>query len=330
MQNSRGAEPRNPSSAALRIAVAVALALAFGLGVYMLLEAIRPQAGLVSFSFLLILPAAISAFVAYVADPWAERSRRDYWRIPVWILMAAIGASIFLLREGVICILLLSPLWLISGLAGAELTYRMRSRVKGGTTYCLALFVLPLAAIQLEPRLPLPARDATVSRSIIVNASPERIWPLLRGIPDVKPNEGRWNVSQDIIGVPRPLGARLVGEGVGAERLATWSGNIRFRERINEWRPGQRIGWQFQFDDPRGWDFTDRHLAPDSPYFRVTSGGYSLVPLGPNRTRVALDTTYWIRTPVNAYSAAWGQLFLGDLENNLLALVKERAERPPS
>jgi hypothetical protein len=40
-----------------------------------------------------------------------------------------------------------------------------------------------------------------------------------------------------------------------------------------------------------------------------------------------LDTGYRMRTPVNGYAALWGELFLGDLEGNLLALVKQRAER---
>ncbi len=315
--------------AALKIAGAVGVALAFGLGVYALLEATRPN-GLISFSFLLLLPAAVSAFVAYVADPWAERRLGAYLMIPVWLLLAVIVVSIFLLKEGAVCVIMLSPLWVGSGAAGAAVTYHLRRRLKRGRSYCLAVLALPLLAMQVEPHVPLPAAEATVSRTIVVEAPPERIWPLLRGIPDVHPGEGRWNLSQDVIGVPRPRGARLVGEGIGAERLASWGDQISFRERITEWAPGRRIGWRFIFDDPEGWRFTDRHLTPDSAYFHVTTGGYSLTPLGPNRTRVTLATRYWMKTPVNGYSALWGEFFLGDLENNLLALIEQRAEQPAS
>ncbi len=66
---------------------------------------------------------------------------------------------------------------------------------------------------------------------------------------------------------------------------------------------------------------------PDSPYFRVTDGGYRMTPLGDDRTQLSLDTRYWMRTPVNSYAALWGELFLGDMENNLLAMIKQRAER---
>ena len=328
MTDPEDAPPRDRSLAAHRIIAAVSVALALGLGVYFLLEATRPQSGLISFSFLLILPAAISAFVAYVADPHGQRRLRAYLMVPVWILLAVIIVSIFVLHEGVICILILSPLWLLSGWAGAFMTYHSRRSRDDGRLYCAAVLVLPLLVMQFEPLVTLPSRSAVVSREIVIKASAERIWPLLQGISDVHPGEGRWNLSQDVIGVPRPLGARLVGGGVGAERQARWGAHVRFRERITEWTPQRRIGWRFLFDDQKGWGFTDPHLMPDSPYFKVTAGGYSLIPLGPNLSRVVINTDYWIRTPVNGYSALWGQLFLGDMENNLLALVKERAEQP--
>lgn len=322
--------PRNVRGAVIRTVAATALALAFALGVYLLLEATQPATGLISFSFLLILPAAVSAFVAYVADPWAERSFRQYLMVPVWLLVAVILASLFVLREGVICVVILSPLWLGAGIVGSWITYRMRRRISpdhGETFYCATWLMAPLAAMQVEPYLPIPVDNATVTRSVVVDAPPAKIWPLLRGIPDVRPGEGTWNITQDVLGVPRPLGARLVGEGIGAERFANWGEKVKFRERVTDWRPGQQIGWRFIFDDIEGWKFTDRHLMPDSPYFRITTGGYAMERLPDGRTRVTLTTRYRIQTPLNLYSEAWGQFFLGDVENNLLALVKQRAER---
>lgn len=309
-----------------RLMLALAVAAAFGLGVYALLESVRPSAGLISFSFLLILPAAICAFVSYLADLDGKASLGRYMAIPPILLLVVVVLGAVVLREGVICIILLAPLWLISGVAGVAATYNLRRIIRNGRNYCSVVLLAPLVAIQLEPHVPLPERRVSVVRSSVIEASPERIWPLLRGIPDVRPGEGAWNLSQDVIGVPRPLGARLIGEGRGATRLANWGKHVRFREVITEWQPGHSIGWRFLFDDIDGWRFTDRHLMPDSPYLRVESGGYRLQPIDAQHTRVTLHTTYWLRTPVNAYSAAWGELFLGDLETNLLALVRHRAE----
>ena len=315
-------------SALLRITAATALALAFAWGVYALLTAARPS-GPISFSFLLAVPAAVCGFVAYVADPWKTRTHGNYLMVPVWLLLAVVALSIVVLREGVICVILLAPLWIVSGLVGAEITWRLRRRVRDGRAYSLALFALPLATMQVEPYLPLPVDTATVTRSIVVHATPEQLWPLMRGIPDVHPGEGGWNLTQDVIGVPRPLGARLVGSGIGADRYARWQHDIAFRERITEWRPGRALGWRFIFDDVAGWGYTDRHLMPDSGYLTVVSGGYETTALAPGLTRLTLHTDYRLRTPVNFYGELWGELFLGDLENNLLTLLKHRAETTP-
>ncbi|MCE7798767.1 SRPBCC family protein [Sphingobium sufflavum] len=318
--------PSSPSTIA-RIIGACIVASSVALGIYWLIEAVQPNGGLVSFSFLLFLPAAICAFLSYVIDPQGRRTVGYYLSIPLWVLGAVVAISLVLLREGVICVILLSPLWMVSGLAGSLATYKMRKRIRNRQSYCIAILALPLVAMQVEPHIPLPAEMADVSRSIVIAAPPERIWPMLRGIPDVRPDEGRWNITQDVIGVPRPLGARLVGEGVGADRHADWGHHVRFRERITHWVPGRVIAWRFLFDDVAGWAYTDRHLMPNSPYFRVTTGGYQMRPEGGGRTRLTLSTQYRIQTPVNAYSRLWGELFLGDLENNLLALIKARAEQ---
>ena len=320
-------EPR--VSGTWRAVVAFAIALAFALGAYLLIDATQPSSGLVSFSFLLLLPAAISAFIVLVADVGGKRGKRFYFTTPLILLGVVVVASLFILREGVICVIILAPLWLASSYAGVAIAWRFRARDRRDydNIFNSSLLVLPLLAVQIEPYVPLPETTASVTRTIVVDATPDRIWPLLRGIPDVRPHEGAWNLSQDVIGIPRPLGAHLVGEGIGAERLANWSNQVRFRERVNDWEPNRRIGWRFIFDGNNGWEFTDRHLMPDSPYFRVTTGGYAMTPLSGGRTKLTIYTNYWIKTPVNAYSKLWGQLFLGDVEVNLLALVKGRAER---
>ncbi|MBB3980966.1 hypothetical protein GGR44_000597 [Sphingobium fontiphilum] len=312
--------------ATLRILGAIATAFAFTVGVYLLLEALRPASGLISFTFLLVLPAAVTAFVSFVGDPMAERNRAYYMTMPLWLLGVLILLSIPVLKEGVICVVMLSPLWLASGMAGAYATYRLRGRAGDGGTYCMAVLALPLIAMQVEPMIPLPQATATVSRSIVVNATPAEIWPLLRGIPDVRPGEGAWTFTQDVLGVPRPIGAHMLGEGIGATRLANWGRQVRFAEHIVDWQPDRSIGWRFDFRGLDAWQFTDRHLMPDSRYFKVTTGGYHMERIGNRRTRVTIYTDYWMQTPVNAYSRLWGELFLGDIENNLLALIRQRAE----
>ena len=45
-----------------------------------------------------------------------------------------------------------------------------------------------------------------------------------------------------------------------------------------------------------------------------------------NSTRLILQTDYVMQTPVNMYNALWGEFFLGDIHNNILATIKTRSE----
>ncbi|GJL93645.1 MAG: hypothetical protein DHS20C05_00500 [Hyphococcus sp.] len=84
--------------------------------------------------------------------------------------------------------------------------------------------------------------------------------------------------------------------------------------------------WKFEFPNSSVHQYTDRHISPDGKHLRVIDGGYKLVSLGPERTKLILDTRYTATTPVNLYSSIWGELILGDIQNNVLKIVKDRTE----
>lgn len=320
------------TTAAVRIAGAIAFGLAFALGVYLLIETVDPS-GLISFTFLLVLPAAVTAFITYVGDPLAERSRGFYVSTTPFVLLGTVVvASIFILREGVICIVMLAPFWLGLSSLGGYLTWRLRRREEPveNVFRASALLVLPLVSMQVEPMIPLARESASVTRSVVINADAATVWYHARGVRHVRQGEGQWNISQDLIGLPRPVGARLDREGLGAIRHVAWQEGIRFKEVVTDWLPARRIWWDFRFDaaDMDAWAMQDRHLLPDSPHYRITDGGYVLEPLGGGRTRLTLTTRYWVQTPVNWYAHLWGELFVGDVSGNVLAVIRQRAEQP--
>ena len=323
---------RSERNAAIpRVLAAVGLAATYALVCYALIDWTRPESGFALISFLMLQPAAICAFVCYVADPLARRRLRFYLLVPVWLLGGLVVLGAIAMQEGVICIAMLTPIWLMSGEAGAYATYRLRKRAapdQSSVFLSPAILALPLVMMPIEAALPVPQAHYTVAREVVIDAPAERIWPLMEGIPDLRDDEGRWNLTQDVLGVPRPLSAKLVGTGAGSVRLAEWERGIAFREIVTHWSPGRELRWRFDFAGSEGWEFTDRHLRPDSTYMRVLDGGYTLTPLADGRHRLRLQTRYAARTHVNAYASLFGQLFLGDLEVNLLAAIRRRAEAP--
>jgi hypothetical protein len=163
-------------------------------------------------------------------------------------------------------------------------------------------------------------------RSVDIAATPDQVWPLLLSIPGVSPDEGRTTFTHDIVGIPRPSEARLVQRGAVLVREARWGKDIRFEERVTRLVPGQAIGWDFAFPDSSVQDYTDRHISPDGPMLKIASGGYRIEPLGAGQVRVTLATTYRMRSRLGWYAGLWGEVLLGDIQDNVLAIIKARAE----
>ncbi|MBC7986847.1 MAG: SRPBCC family protein [Sphingomonadaceae bacterium] len=279
-----------------------------------------------SLVFLVILPAALSAFLCLLIIPDSSESALPYFLIPVGLVAVAVIVGMVALGEALICVLLLSPLWLFAGWAGALYAHGLRSRRRGrNRLHASILLLIPFLALQVEQSVPRSWEEREVTRSIDIPAPPERIWPMLVSIADIRPHEGRWNVSQDLIGIPRPLSAAIRRDGEQARRLARWSEEVHFEEIVRTLVRNERLTWTFHFPDDSLRARTDRHISPRGDNLDVRTGSYRLVPLGNGNTRLILTTRYRLRTPLNDYSALWGELFLGDIQNNILAVIADRA-----
>jgi hypothetical protein len=283
----------------------------------------------VTLTFLVAVPAALASFISFVADP--ERHHNLIWhlRLALLPLLAAIIGGV-LLQEGVICILMLLPLWSVSVFAATIITYFLRRRRRPtDRLQASAILLLPALAAQAEIAVPLPMCRYEVRETIVIHAPPERIWPLLVSIPRIGPSEGRWNATHNLLGVPRPTQALLEARGPEVVRLAHWGPDIRFEEHILEVSDKRSLRWTFVFPDTSVRDHTDRHIAPDGMHLAVREGSYHLTPLPGGRTEVALETSFDLRSPVNWYAAGWGEWLLRDVQGNVLQIIKDRVESPP-
>ena len=314
-----------------QIGVACAVAAIWAIGSFFLVEWAVPDSGVVSVSFAILQPAAICAFIAIVGDPQQVKGRGWYLGIPPVTALGMILVSIFVLNEGAVCIAMLSPLWVGSGLAGTALARRWwqggGQRGELANTFSAhGLLVVPLLMLGVEGTLPVPRDTYAVERDVVIDASPQDIWPLLEGVGEVDPDAGIITFSHSVLGLPRPAFAQLQGAGLGASREARWHEGVIFHEKITDWQPGERLGWQFDFANSDGWNNTDPHLHPDGPTMVIRDGYYAMEPLEDGRTRLRLVTRYDANTFFNFYAALWGEVFLGDIHANVLAVIRQRAE----
>ncbi len=284
------------------------------------------------FAFMVLIPFAIGALIT-------GAGLQIYWNIGCIAAPAGLFAVVFAVmrftgQEGLICILMVLPFWLTAGLGGGLATWfidrrQRRAAAAGGATrvQAVALVALPFAVLYAEEASPPAWEERTVERSVVIAADACDVWPLLLSIPAVGPDEGIATFTHDLAGIPRPAEARLVERGGQLVREGRWGEAIRFEERVTTLEPGRRIAWDFAFPDNSVQAYTDHHISPDGPMLNIARGGYTLTPLKGGRVRVSLATTYRMRSRLGWYAGLWGERMLGDVEDNVLAIIKQRAER---
>ena len=310
-----------------RVLSGFALALAIAFSAYLLLNASKAgEVGFASLWFLALLPALLCALICHIGDPERRRGAGFYWAVPLWLVGIVDIASAGFLREGVICLIMISPIWLASGWVGAFLMRAQRAGARHRKTFQSSFLIIPLLAGVVEARIPRPRETILLTRSIVVRATPDEIWPYAVSNRRIGPREGRWTITHNLIGLPRPRATVLDGAGVGAVRTAYWGDHINFEERVTAWAPGRKLGWRFNFANSSMQDYTDKHISPDGRFLKIDTGDYTIRPISPGVTRLTLNTRYIAMTHVNLYARLWAELLLGDTQDNVLTIIRDRAE----
>ena len=249
------------------------------------------------------------------------------------ILFAVIFAVVNLgFGGGLICIAMVMPFWIAAGAGGGLAALLIANREKreadetGAKLKVSALLVIPFALIYVEEVAPPQWQTRAVERSVVISADAKDVWPMLLTIPDISQDEGIATFTHDIVGLARPSTARLEQRGDTQVRVGHWGEHITLEEHDTQRIEGERVAWRFEFPDNSVQIYTDKHIDPDGPVLKVATGAYTLEELGSGETRVALSTNYRMRTRLGWYFGLWGEIMLSDVHDNVLAIIKQRAE----
>jgi len=274
-------------------------------------EISRESSGIViSISLLFVLPACVTALIVFLTDMSGKRAAKHYTNVPLIIMGVILLASALTLREGIICILMIAPFWFLGSYAGSRIVYRLQQKYKidGGGLNCLVLAALPFLTLFVETQLEQPTQHYTVERSVIIDAPVEDIWPLLVKLEDISPDEGRWNVTQNILGVPRPAKATLDMSQAPYIRHAGWGEHVTFEEHITTaFEVNKEMAWEFVFPNDSVSAYTDRHISADGYHLKIKTGGYKLETITPKQTKLTLETNYRATSPVNLYAGGYSK-----------------------
>ena len=162
------------------------------------------------------------------------------------LLNTAIGIamSALFLREGTICLIIVSPLVLTFVFCGGLLG-RLMFQPRHNT---LRLSVLPLLLVfMVADCLQRHEHHNEVVTRMRIAAPPERVWPHVVSFVPIQAEPDYWLFR---LGLPRPAFTSAEGPFVGARRECVFSGNLVFGERIVELEPNRRITFEILSQPP--------------------------------------------------------------------------------
>ncbi|HSJ09247.1 MAG TPA: hypothetical protein VK928_05015 [Longimicrobiales bacterium] len=275
----------------------------------------------ITVTFLGLVPFAIGYLAVYPAE-----SPRIWYRVFVpWLpILLVVAAASAVGWEGAICIIMSTPLLLvIASLGGVAAALHRRRR----GYHAMAVAVLPFIVAPLESTIPRPERIESNVTEIVMEAPVDVVWSHVIEVPEITPAEQRPALFTRV-GFPRPVSAELSREGVGGVRHARFEGNVVFTEVITDWEQHRLIGFTIDANtDEIPATTLDPHVTIGGEYFDVLTGEYRLVPLGETRTRVILTSRHRVSTTLNPYTAWWARVIMRSIQDNILEVLRDRAER---
>lgn len=283
-----------------------------------------------SFSFVFLVPVAIG-FLTLTLAPDGLLDNRWYRVLAPWAasLLSLMGVWVTG-WEGTICIAMMIPVILPLSNLGGLIAYRMRRRSQlRGRLYAagvLSILLLPYAAGPVEGAVPPALQMRTVERTIRIHAAPGEVWRQVVRVPRIRPEEYGTSLVHRI-GFPRPVAATLSHEGVGGVRRASFERGVVFVETVTAWEPDRLLAFTIHADPstiPPG--ALDEHVTVGGAYFDVLDGTYRIEPAGPGEVVLHLSSTHRLSTRFNFYASLWSDLVMGQIQANILRVVKHRAE----
>ncbi|GAB2507681.1 SRPBCC family protein [Lysobacter humi (ex Lee et al. 2017)] len=276
-------------------------------------------------SFILLTPLVVGASTVYVAERQRQRTRRYHFFSAALSNVLCVISSMAVLWEGLICVVLVAPLFAIVGGLGGMLMGEICRRTKRPGSSLSSFAVLPLVLGFLETGLPLPQSIRSVERQVHIDAPPSVVWRYLQNTGQITAAE----VEQGWIyriGVPLPeIGVTEHGVQGSVRHLRMGKG-IHFDQVVAEERPGRYIRWTYRFAPdsvpPRA---LDDHVAMGGAYFDMLDTSYTLKP-SRSGTDLRIRMQYRVSTQFNWYVAPIADALFGNFEETILRFYRRRSE----
>lgn len=172
-----------------------------------------------------------------------------------WVLLVSLAAAAIILREGVVCLVIVSPLvyvFLWTGILLGRFWFRPNySKLQ------LTIFPL-LVLLTLGESVYHSEQQAVITDRLLIHAPPAKVWPHVLAFPEIPDRPDYWIFR---LGLPYPTRTSNGGNFVGADRQCIFSNGIVIQERVAEFVPNEKLTFDVaeQPTDPEAYGHITLH-----------------------------------------------------------------------
>jgi len=263
-------------------------------------------------SLLLLLPMVQGAVSALVRGRERQGVGSGFVVLAAITALDILVAAVFM-REGVICVILASPL--LAGIIGVGYTVgRALVRLRRAKSVSVSLVPLLVLAVIGETTGPLPDQAEAVTDTVVVEAPADYVWRYIVDYPD-NPNPPDYWLWQ--AGLPAPTHSVAQVQAVGAHRECRFSGGYAYGETITELEPGRKLVFRV----------TDQIRHPEIfGHLTFDEGEIVLTPVDANHTRITMTGRYRLHVRPAPYFAWWAKDVTRHIHFRVMGYMKTLAE----
>lgn len=281
---------------------------------------------IVSLSFLIVFPFCFGALTTWLGCRFFGRSRFWIFAAPGATLTLGFFASWLSHLEALFCLVVAYPIMLPLAHLGGFAMGKWLSR-GSGKLYLTVLVFAPYLVSPVEQLWERPHRQVTVVNTVEIEAPPENVWKEIASVRAIDSNHVPSSLIYSL-DFPKPISAEIDAHALGARRLAKFERGVTFFETVTAWNPPNDLAFTIEADP----DFIphtafDQHIVVGGRFFDVLDGRYRVETMPDGSTRLHLTSTHRLSTPFNAYAGSWSQWVMHEIQESILTVILQRAER---
>jgi len=276
------------------------------------------------YGLFVVSPFVIGATTGYFANRKTDVGGGRTARLVIAATLLGGVALVLTALEGVVCILLASPLAGGIALVGGMLGRAIALTGKRSSGQIVPGFALLPIVFALEHLFAAPTHFDT-QQAIAVNAPVERVWNAILHMDTIdEPLALPFR-----LGVAYPIRGDVEGEGVGAVRHGEFSTGVAV-ERVTEWAANRKLAFVVETDIPAMREMSPYehvHAPHVVGYFTTSLTSFELERRGDAPLEVVLRTSHEIRLDPILYWMPMARWMVAANNARVLAHIKHQAER---